>query len=101
MHRVRPQERDATASRMGRRAYRISAVPCGVLETDLVDGFLKHGQREALAVLVAILPRSLFLLAVRPTANSFAQALVRDGGAQPLRSTVTEAVHRGLVRIGD
>ena len=67
------------------------------LEADLVDGFFQHGERIARAVLVAVFPRGLFLLAVRPAAYSFAHVFEHAGGAQALCGAVPETVHRCLV----
>ena len=50
MHRVRPQGRDTTASRMGRRAYRISAIPNGVLEADFINPLAEQRHGETFAV---------------------------------------------------
>ena len=51
------------------------------LEADLVDGFFQHREWIARAVLVAVFPRGLFLLAIRPTAYRFAHVFGHASGA--------------------
>jgi len=67
---------------------------------NLVNCFLEHLNREAPAMLVAVFPRGLFL-AIRPTADGFAQGFIRNSTSQALRCAMTERMHRRFVAILD